>query len=292
MYTYQNLLCELDFLKRCDGARVGSVGKSHDGREIPYLFVGSISGPQLIITGGIHAREHIGSYLVVRQAAYCLAKNEPRTANHAQKGGIYFIPMLNPDGNALIYKGLAGIRSIPLRRELRELLKNADRHLFKANARGVDLNVNFDAGWGTGKHNTRVPGAENYIGPNPFSEPESKALRDFTLKIRPAVTVSYHCKGRELYWEFGQEGRARARDLAIAEYLNERLSYKIIGGDGASAGGYKDWCVERLGIPSFTIELVSDEFPHPFTDYRLAKEDIERNLDLPQRLLKKVSDIP
>ncbi|MCL2797889.1 MAG: hypothetical protein FWD58_07540 [Firmicutes bacterium] len=335
MYTYLNLLDEIDFLCRCGGAKTGSIGISADGRPIPYIYVGNSAGPQIIVTAGIHAREHIGSYLAVRQAAHFLTKNEKRkTKNVGGKagqlnvgggpsgaphhkscvgsggspgtatptgesvtesrilnpeshspGGIYFIPMCNPDGNTLIAKGLCGIRSAELRQPLCEILKNKNRALFKANARGVDLNVNFDAGWGTGRQNTREAGCENYIGPHPFSEPETKALRDFTLAVCPAATVSYHCIGRELYWEFGQSGDTRARDLAIAKFLNERLGYKIAPDDGTSAGGYKDWCIEALGIPSFTIELVSDEHTHPFTDYRLAKYDIERNLDLPERLL-------
>jgi len=301
MYTYQNLLDESDFLKRCGGARIGSVGKTLDGREIPYIFVGTTSGPQIIITAGIHAREHIGSYLAVRQAARYLSgqrtagKNKDtsdflkfRIQNPESRlsGGIYFIPMCNPDGNALISKGLCGIRRAQLRRGLPGILKNKNRSLFKANARGVDLNVNFDARWGTGKQNARQPGTENYIGLYPFSESETRALRDFTMAVRPSATVSYHCIGRELYWEFGQTGGARVRDLSIAQHLNERLGYKIVSDDGSSAGGYKDWCIQALGIPSFTIELVSEEHTHPFTDYRSAKEDIERNLDLPERLLR------
>jgi len=279
MYTYPKLLDEVNFLARC-GAETGSAGITCDGRLIPYLFVGSHTGSQIIITAGIHAREHIGSYLVVRQAARALG----RFQNHKTQGGVYFIPMLNPDGNEIIYKGINAMRRTD-RALLAGILRHKNRGLYKANARGVDLNVNFDANWGTGIQNTRVPGIESFIGAAPFSEPETRALRDFTYAVRPAATVSYHAIGRELYWEFGQTGAAKARDRSVAEYLNERLGYKIVDGDGDSAGGYKDWCIQALGIPAFTIELVDGAHTHPFTDYALAKDDIARNLDLPERLL-------
>ena len=41
--------------------------------------------------------------------------------------------------------------------------------LWKANAKGVDLNVNFDARWGKGRRNVFSPAAENYVGPMPCS---------------------------------------------------------------------------------------------------------------------------
>ena len=56
-----------------------------------------------------------------------------------------------------------------------------NKPLYKANANGVDLNVNFDAKWGSGESNLTTINDENYIGKHPFSESETKALRDFTL---------------------------------------------------------------------------------------------------------------
>ena len=303
MYTYRNLLDELNFLSRCGGCKVGSLGVTRDDRTVPYIFIGKKTGPQIIVTGGIHAREHISSYLVMRQAEYALCRTQgtqgdgvvchsvpsaqPEPTGFAH-GGVYFVPMLNPDGNVIAEKGAAGILN-PAHRELvRGILRGKDSALYKANAAGVDLNVNFDAKWGTGRLNTRIPGTENYIGTAPFSEPETRALADFTHKLRPAATVSYHAIGRELYYEFGQTGDALARDLAIAEYLNERLGYKIVPDEGTSVGGYKDWCIRHFGIPSFTIELGEHIHPHPLVDYSVAAEDIARNLDLPERLLQAV----
>jgi protein MpaA len=57
----------------------------------------------------------------------------------------------------------------------------------RGNARGVDLNRNFSAGW------RRIPkGSSRYSGPRPFSEPESRFLRRAVIRYQPDVTIHYH----------------------------------------------------------------------------------------------------
>ena len=289
MFTYKKLLDQTEFLLR-SGIEVGAIGASEDGRIIPYIFVGDKNAPCIFITGGIHAREHVSSYCVMRQAEYAINAFKKKSALGAAKavaGGIYFIPMLNPDGNEIIARGVYSIKRCDTSL-LYEIFKNTPRGLFKANARGVDLNTNFDARFGTGIHNVFKPAFANYVGTHAFSELETRCLRDFTLAKKPQASVSYHCLGRELYWEFGQKEEERLRDRAIAEYLNSKLGYVMVGDDGTSSGGYKDWCISALRIPSFTIELGLDAFKHPFTEYSVAEDDIKRNLDLPLRLLSRV----
>ena len=143
-----------------------------------------------------------------------------------------------------------------------ELNKSRDFSLWKANARGVDLNVNFAARWGKGAKNLRTAGAENYIGERPFSEPETQALKAFTQKIKPAYTVSYHTKGEEIYWRYFQKGKALARDKRMAKALSSATGYPLKEAKG-SVGGYKDWCISKLKIPAFTIEAGNDEYSHP-----------------------------
>ena len=111
-----------------------------------------------------------------------------------------------------------------------------------------------------------VAGSENFIGSYSFSESETAALRDFTLRIRPFVTFSFHTKGGEIYWEYCGGGDKRG-----AEIIAEATGYipKIIYG---SAGGYKDWCIEKCGIPAYTIECGDDGLTHPITDLRKLAE--------------------
>ena len=51
---------------------------------------------------------------------------------------------------------------------------------------GVDLNRNFDKGYGD--HSSDDPCQEDYRGPEAFSEPEARALRDYVLKLQSENT--------------------------------------------------------------------------------------------------------
>ena len=273
MYTYQNLLDDYNRLIHA-GVGGGHIGESECGRMIPYLHLGSAGGPQIIIQGAIHAREWPTAKLIVCQI-------DALRGADIGAGGIYFVPMSNPDGNAIV-EGVQAPRAG---------FETGDPKLYKANVNGVDLNTNFDAQWGHGQHNVRIPAASDYIGSAPFSERETRALADFTRTVRPVFTLSYHAKGREVYYLFNQDHYSKVRDRKIAVCIAERLGYRLIeewGGLGypkVSCGGYKDWCIDTLGIPSVTVEIISDDYEHPLTDVALAP-DVAVNLDLPLRILE------
>jgi hypothetical protein len=162
-----------------------------------------------------------------------------------------------------------------------------DFALWKANANGVDLNVNFDAGWGEGEQNVYYPSAQNYVGTAPCSEAETQALVEFTQKVAPLVTLSYHCKGEVVYWYFGQTRHRKWRDQRYANAIASYTGYTLVEGTDGSAGGYKDWCIKHLRIPSYTIEVGGDSFNHPFP-YSQFEKILGQNLDLPRKLLNSV----
>lgn len=210
------------------------IGYSCSGKEILAFHVGAETGRQFIAVYAVHAREWITARLAIKHVKMGL-----------KSGGGWIIPLLNPDG---------------------AVLSETTFPLWKANGRGVDLNCNFDADWGSGRLNTRVRGGENCIGDYPFSEPETVALRDFTEKIRPFVTLSFHTKGEEIYWEYNGRGDIRGADIinSVTGYAVKRIY--------GSAGGYKDWCIQKLKIPAYTIECGSDELTHPITELKKLKK--------------------
>ena len=232
------------------------IGRSLFGRNLYAVKIGE-GRPIGIAQYAIHGREFITAALAVEHYALGL-----------KKGSCWFVLLVNPDG-ALLSE--CGLHTAPTKKR-ETLLKlnngNADFSLWKANGRGVDLNVNFDAKWGEGTKNVRCAGSENYIGESPFSEPESLALKTFTLKIRPDYTVSYHTKGEEIYWHFFQPPTTLLRDKSLAERLSKTTGYPIVEATG-SVGGYKDWCIQTLGIPSFTVEVGAEEFTHPLRENAL-----------------------
>ena len=240
------------------------IGKSLFGRNL-YAFKIGDGSPVGIAQYAIHGREYITSYLSLK---------------HFQRGvfrgSFWLVPLVNPDGALLSQKGLASVkRKLDKERLVSLNGESKDFSLWKANGRGVDLNVNFDARWGTGTKNVFQAGAENYIGRKPFSESETYALKRFTEKVKPDYTVSYHTKGEEIYWYFYQSMHTCPRDKALAMALSRSTGYPLAYAKG-SAGGYKDWCIQSLNIPSFTIEAGEDRLCHPLGEKAL--EDIlEKN---------------
>ena len=242
------------------------IGKSVFGRKIYACKVGD-GYPVGIVQYAIHGREWITAKLAFAHFFRGVAK-----------GSVWIIPLANPDGALLSQTGISSV-SKKMDAERLISLNNGDGFsLWKANGRGVDLNVNFPALWGKGAKNVFTAGAENFVGTKPFSEPETVALRDFTLKVKPNYTVSYHTKGEEIYWYFYQSMRNIARDKALALAVSNQTGYPLKHAKN-SVGGYKDWCVQTLKIPAITIEAGKDEYPHPLGEN--AFDDIlQKNLDV------------
>ncbi len=73
---------------------------------------------------------------------------------------LWLVPSVNPDGRRAHSRG---------------------------NAHGVDLNRNFSVGW------RRIPRSSRYhSGPRPFSEPESRVVRELVTQIRPSLSIWFH----------------------------------------------------------------------------------------------------
>lgn len=249
------------------------IGKSLFGRQIYAIKLGE-GRPVGVAQYAIHGREYITARLAIAQYF------------HGDiRGSIWFIPLVNPDGALLSELGVSSLTHCQ-EKLLVALNSGLDFSLWKANGRGVDLNVNFAAEWGKGAKNTNIFGGENCIGEKPFSEPESRALRDFTLLIQPNYTVSYHTKGEEIYWYFYQSMRTCPRDKRLAMVLSDATNYPLAYAKG-SVGGYKDWCIQTLKIPAFTVEAGAEHFAHPLGEEGL-QDIILHNQTALSRLSKAV----
>ena len=223
------------------------IGKSLLGRNIYAVKVGD-GFPVGIAVYAIHGREWLTSHLALEHFRQGVV------------GSVWLVPLANPDGALLSQKGIGS--ALGKYGGFLSAYSGGELRLWKSNARGVDLNVNFDAEWGKGVKNVRRRGAENYIGEAPFSEPETRALRDFTLDVSPSYTVSFHTKGEEIYWYFGQSSHTCLRDFTLAQAVSASTGYPLRQTVG-SVGGYKDWCISALQIPALTVECGNDAFRHP-----------------------------
>lgn len=250
---YSLLMEQIEELKKT--TKYFIYGKSELGEDLVAFELGE-GDKTILVQGSIHAREYINSFLLISIIKYL--------KNFTLNGRVIIIPLSNPDGVRICLEGADFIENKEKRELVKSILSNSNQKLYKANANGVDLNVNFDAKWGEGASNTKdSPSSENYIGPYPNSESEVKALIDLTIKESPFLTLSYHSKGNVVYYGF--EGQKENTLLYQKKYLDVIVSttnYTPIYTRN-STGGYKDYCLYVLGILSFTIETGKDYLSHP-----------------------------
>lgn len=254
------------------------LGKSSLGKEVMCFHIGDYSNNQIIVEGGIHAREYISTLLIIEQIKYLSTK--------IKNGGIYFVPLVNPDGVELALDGLKNIKDSKLKSFLLSVNnQKEDFSLWKANIKGVDLNVNFDALWGGGAKNVKKINPENFIGFYPNSEIEVLNLIKLLNKVNPIGTLSFHSKGEVIYYGFETlENWQIIRDYMICEKLCKLNNYIPVKTE-RSTGGFSDYVSDTCGVPAFTVEVGSSKLQHPIGINNL-NEIFNKNKDLPLKFLE------
>lgn len=255
----------------CPSLSVSVVGRSLLCAPLLLARVGS-GAQHLLYVAAHHATEWIGSYILCDFLEnLCRAATQRRTCYGInvdyclQSYTFWVLPLVNPDGVALA-TGTA--KDSPLSERQRRM-SGGDFSHWQSNARGVDLNHNYDAGFGTYKvyeaRNGIVPGATRYSGEYPESEPESRTIATLVRTLAPAAVVSLHTQGEEIY-----SGGHTGRHVRIAGRLAAVSGYRYAVPEGAAAyGGLCDYSGGVLGIPSFTIEAGKGKNPLPLTDLPL-----------------------
>ena len=260
-YTYEIMekdIAELLFLYP-NYLKTEVFARSAEGRALYAITLGNPDAPySLLVQAGIHGREWMNCLLVMMQLSALCGRMESSASSaffcrHGRKKYYYHgisyqklfskvcvhvLPMTNPDGVTISQ------RICPL---------------WKANARGVNLNSNFQAGFST-LPSTKLPHYKDYKGPAFHSEPESQALVQYTKKYKPDVVISYHETGSLLYGNYGQQGSLKKRCYRLLDNLAKVSGYPI-SPDYAVSGGYSDWCVRLMKIPACTIETGTGTAP-------------------------------
>ncbi len=250
------------------------IGTSILDRAIPILHVGD-GNRRVLYVGAHHGMEWITS-LVLTQflEELCEVVQAKRRVC-----GIYpcdllggytlsVVPMLNPDGVEYQIHGIG--EDNPLRERLLEMNGGSeDFSAWQANARGVDLNHNYDAGFVEYKQLEKEQGIKKgaptrYSGECAESEPEVAALCNlmrFEAPWRGVMTL--HTQGEEIFSPPIKEGREHT---VTARRLAELTGYRLSRAEGLAAyGGMSDWCAEKLLVPSFTMECGRGKNPLPIS---------------------------
>ena len=242
------------------------IGKTVLSRRVVAFTLGKGG---LILTGVFHGAERITAMMLYKFLDDVCDKMERDDSFYQQvmQTGLTVVPMVNPDGVEISCNGVhtAGKNS----EMISECLIKAQlpHKKWQANANGVDINHNFDAGFYEVKKRERElnifsPSPTRYGGEYPESESESRALCDLCSDSDFSVAVALHSQGREIYYDFGRNTPSVSRKLA--EKMAELSGYTVSHPEGiAVGGGFKDWFIERFHRSAFTIEVGLGENPLP-----------------------------
>lgn len=249
------------------------------GRPVPCLVCGT--GARIIsYNASHHANEWITTPVLLRfLEQYCSAyiRNETIFGYSAQelfrRCTLYLVPMVNPDGVDLVTGNLSP-DSFEYR-QARNLAKNYPQIPFpdgwKANLNGVDLNLNYPAGWEQAQEikfaqGYTLPGPRDYVGNAPLDQPEAAAMVALTQEINPALTIAYHTQGQVIYWKYLDMEPLGARE--IGEEFARLSGYTLEDTPYASGfAGYKDWFILTYNRPGYTIEVGLGENPLPLSQF-------------------------
>lgn len=261
----------------------GSAGQSVLGRELYYIRLGTGEN-EVFYNGAHHSLEWITAPLLMKFAedflkALVLGQTirgfDPREI--WENSSIYILPMVNPDGVDLVLNGLSPDNPF-YNRLIQWNNQSTDfSRTWQANIRGVDLNHNYDAAWDLSKeaeaaYGITGPGPTRYSGPYPESEPESRAVADFTRAHDFRLVLAYHSQGEIIYWNFMNMATEEAR--MIGEILAADSGYTLDMATGiASFAGYKDWFIREYGRPGYTIEVGRGTNPLPISQFNQIYND-------------------
>lgn len=252
------------------------IGKSHQGRSILALRLGYGAGvdrrPSFLFNGAHHGNEPLAiEYALDLARAFLSAVPNrhdsgrlPVTASEAkrylrymQDYQIWVIPMVNPDGVHTFWhlSQLLGRRN------------GRDMPPFGFGSEdGVDLNRNYPFYWNSGarKASSDRPGSIFYRGPEPASEPETRAMIRLARSQRFTVAISYHTFATRVLvpyttngamspvpvpgWRFAEElTRAGTSHRPEKPYTPARNLYPVDGTD-------QDWLYHEFGTLAFIVE--------------------------------------
>ena len=249
------------------------------GRNLRTLVIGN-GQRKILCCASWHANEWITTPILLKFAEEFAESLESGgeiygipAGDLAARATVYMVPMVNPDGVDLV-TGAIEPGSSPYE-EAREIASRFPGIPFpegwKANLKGVDLNLQFPAGWLRAREIKFLqgytgPAPRDYVGRGPLTQPEAKAMAGYTEYIDPDLVLAYHTQGKEIYWQFPDYEVPGARELGekFAKASGYALSEPAMA---SSFAGYKDWFIKIFRRPGFTIEAGAGVNPLPLSQF-------------------------
>ena len=271
-YSYTDMQKDIKQLqqKYSDYVNIEVIGTTADKRNIYDVILGNPNAKKcIVVQASIHAREYMTSQLVMEQMEYYLDNYNKKYKKKTYKDifdkvSVHVVAMSNPDGVTISQKGIGGIKSASLRKKLKKMHGAKYTTVWKANARGVDLNNQFNNNFKYIKKYKKGAYA-GYGGKKPVSEAESKALVKLVNDVKPKAVVNYHAMGNVIYCNYGASKKMQAKVYKLSGVIRDLTGYHYMGLD--TAPGFANWLVCKKGIPSCTVEIGKHTAPVPISQF-------------------------
>ena len=213
--------------------------RTHEGRDVSMLRVGTGSTAAVVVLGGVHAREWAPPDALLSLAERLVgAYADDRAFEHAQwvdetsrppityaawtvpaaevkrivEGvTLVLVPLVNPDGRDFTFAGTDDLHYMWRKNRRPRTAGHTGQWCV-----GVDLNRNFDIAWDFERYYnaaaaTEVQSSKNacdpqiYIGPSAASEPETRNIQSLVTELRPSHFMDVHSYARDILFPWGMD---------------------------------------------------------------------------------------
>ena len=272
--------------QRYPSIRVENLTWSPFGRPIPLLTIGT-GTRKVLFSASHHANEWITTPVLLKfleEVAKAGEDGSLLAGKSVQKllrqVTIVAVPMVNPDGVDLVTGAIQPDSPQYVRAE--DLAKNYPGIPFptgwRANLNGVDLNLQYPAGWQQARSikfakGYDKPGPRDFVGSAPLNQREAFHMAMLARQLVPDLLLALHSQGRVIYWQFENYQVPGARELG--EKMAAVSGYELADTPFASSfAGYKDWFIKAFRRPGYTVEVGIGENPLPLSQFDEIYENV------------------
>jgi hypothetical protein len=279
-------------------AKKYALGTTYEGRTIWALKISDNvdvdeAEPELLFMGLHHAREWptVEICLFVADTLTRGYGSDSAITNIVNNREVWIVPCVNPDGYHYCH-------------DLGNDWRQNRRYFPEYGTYGVDLNRNYNTAgngvdqgeWGSinGSNTTHFPDYGSYCGPEPFSEAETRSIRDLVIAHDFTFSVSYHTYSETVMWPLGYTVHDTTPDNAVCVAVGQKMASLITTQDGTgkylpeqssflypTTGDSDDWLYGFLfyhlgkNLLPYTIEACSDFEPPASQLAQIVRENFD-----------------
>jgi len=223
-----------------------------------------------------HAREIITPEILMYFINYLVDNygSDDKVTYLVNNRQLWLVPMMNPDGHDYVFNT--------------DLWWRKNRRDNGNGTYGVDLNRNWGYAWGYDDiGSSPYTSSSTYRGPEPFSEPETQAVRDLALAHNFIISLSYHSYSQLYLFPWGYIQQRTPDHQAFLEIADSMAAYNnytpamgwqlyLVNGDS------DDWLygeqTQKNKIYAFTPEVGTQFRPDTSTIMKEILENLGPNL--------------